>query len=81
MKMKEGTRLIRVYSGTELTVFLLKDELEKSGISGMIQNDFSSGVSAGFSGGVPSSVDLYIQELDVEKAEPIISEFATINNG
>ena len=78
--MKENSNLIRVYSGTELTVNLLRYELEKSGIAGMIRNDFNSGVSAGFSGGVPSAIDLYIQELDLAKAEPIISEFREINN-
>ena len=78
--MKENSNLIRVYSGTELTVNLLKDELEKFGISSMIQNDFNSGVSAGFSGGVPSSIDLFIQELDLGKAEPILSEFRETNS-
>jgi hypothetical protein len=78
--MKENSILIRVYSGTELTVNLLKDELENLGISSMIRNDFNSGVSAGFSGGVPSSIDLLIQEFDFEKAEPIISEFRETNS-
>ncbi len=77
--MKENSNLIRVYSGTELTVNLLTDELEKFGISSMIQNDFNSGVSAGFSGGVPSSIDLFIQELDLGNAEPILSEFRETN--
>lgn len=77
--MKEKNNLIRVYSGTELTVNLLKDELEEFGISSMIQNDFNSGISAGFSGGVPSSIDLFIQELDLGKAESILSEFRETN--
>ena len=77
--MKGNSNLIRVYSGTELTVNLLKDELEKFGVSSMIQNDFNSGVSAGFSGGVPSSIDLFIQELDLGKAEPILREFLNTN--
>ena len=77
--MKENNNLIRIYSGTELTVNLLKDELEGSGIPSMIQNDFNSGVSAGFSGGVPSAIDLFIQEHDLGKAEPIVSEFREIN--
>ena len=79
--MRKENKLIRVYSGTELTVNLLKEELEKFGIPGMIQNDFNSGVSAGFSGGVPSSIDLCIQQIDLEKAEPMISEFIEINRG
>ena len=78
--MKGNSNLIRVYSGTELTVNLLKDELEKFGISSLIQNDFNSGVSAGFSGGVPSSIDLFIQELDLGKAEPILREFRETND-
>ena len=44
--MKENSNLIRVYSGTELTVNLLKEELEGSGIPSMIQNDFNSGISS-----------------------------------
>ena len=78
---KEENNLIRIYTGTELTVDLLKDELENVGIPAMIQNDFNSGVSAGFSGGVQSAVDLFIQELDMEKAEPIVKEFMDINRG
>jgi hypothetical protein len=78
--MKEDNNLIRIYSGTELTVNLLKDELEGFGIPSMIQNDFNSGVSAGFSGGVPSAIDLFIQERDLGKAEPIVSEFREINS-
>ncbi len=77
--MKENSNLIRVYSGTELTVNLLKDELDNLGIACMIRNDFNSGVSAGFSGGVPSAIDLFIQERDLDKAESILSEFREIN--
>jgi hypothetical protein len=77
--MKEKNNLVRVYSGTELMVNLLKDELEKFGVSSLIQNDFKSGVVAGFSGGVSSAVDLFIQEFDLKKAELIINEFKSIN--
>ena len=79
--MNKGDKLIRVYTGTELSVNLLKDELESFGISGIIQNDFNSGLSAGFSTGILSAVDLLIQESDLKKAELIINEFAQINNG
>lgn len=77
MKAKEN--LIRVYTGTDVTVNLLKDELEKVGISGIIRNDFNSGVMAGFSGGSLSSIDLFILDLDMDKAQPIINEFLKIN--
>lgn len=77
--MKDKTNLIRVFTGTEITATLLKAELEQSGIAGIIRNDFNSGIAAGFSGGY-SSIDLYIQEADLKKAEPIINEFIAINN-
>lgn len=73
--MKDQDKLIRVYSGTALTVNLLKDELEQAGVTGLIQNDFNSGIVAGFSAGGPSSIDLFIQESDLQKAEPIINDF------
>jgi len=78
--MKEKDKLIKVYTGTELTVNLLKSELEEFGISSIIYNDFKSGISAGFAIGTTSTVELFIQESDLEKAEPIVSEFIKINN-
>lgn len=77
--MKEESHLVRVYTGTELTVNLLKGKLENIGIPSTVQNDFNSGISAGFPGGVPSAIDLFIQESDLKKAEPVISEFNRIN--
>lgn len=68
-------KLIIAFSGSSITVTLLKEELENAGIAALIRDDFNSGIVAGFSGGVPSSVDLFIQEADMVKAQPIISEF------
>ena len=79
--MKEKNNLIRVYTGTEVIVNLLKDELEKMGIPGIIQNDFNSGITAGFSAGTSSAVDLFIQEIELKKAQPIICGFIQVNKG
>jgi hypothetical protein len=73
--MENEKDLIRVYTGSEIYVLHLKEELEESGISVRMQNDFQSGISAGFVGGVPSAIDLYISESDLNKAEPIIADF------
>lgn len=67
--------LIRVYTGTEISVIHLKGELEEIGIAVLLQNDFQSGISAGFVGGVPSAIDLFIREADMKLAEPIINDF------
>lgn len=67
--------LIRAFTGTEFEVILLKGELEENGISTMIKDDFTNSISAGFYGGTPSSIDLFINESDLVKAEPIIREY------
>lgn len=73
--MKNEDNLIRVFSGSEVSVILLKAKLEEAGVSAIIQNDFQSGLSAGFAGSTPTGVDLYIREGDLTLAEPILSEF------
>ncbi|WP_423126643.1 putative signal transducing protein [Gaoshiqia sp. Z1-71] len=77
--MREGVKLVRVYTGSEISVLLLKGELENIGVSALIKNDFSSGIAAGFAGGVHSAIDLYIHESDFNEAEPFIQEFVRQN--
>lgn len=77
--IEENNNLIIVYSGSDITINLLKEELEKIGISSVIQNDYNSGIIAGFSTGTRYSVDLLIKEHDVNKAKPIINGFIQIN--
>jgi hypothetical protein len=73
--MKEKDNLIKAYSGTEVLVHILKDKLEQNGILATIQND--SGDS--FFRGTPIALDLYIRQLDIKKAEPIIQAFVKKN--
>jgi len=77
--MKNGNDLIRVFTGTEVLVYLLKERLEEVEISALIKDDFQSGLTVGFVSGVPSAIDLYIQESDLKDAEPIINEFIQNN--
>jgi hypothetical protein len=78
--MKERNKLVKVYTGTEMTVVLLKELLVEIGVSSTIQNNYKSGVEVGFVGGVQSSVDLFIQQSDFETAEPVIRDFIAQNN-
>jgi hypothetical protein len=73
--MKEKDNLIKVYTGPEVLVFILKDKLEEIGISTTIQNDSHDN----FLQRAPTAIDLYIQQFDLKKAEPIISEFIKKN--
>ncbi len=77
--MKERNKLIRVYTGTEITVNLLKELLEEIGVTSTVQNNYKSGVEIGFVGGVQSAIDLYIQASDFEKAEPVVRDFIAQN--
>jgi len=60
-------------------VYLLKERLEEVEISALIKDDFQSGLTVGFVSGVPSAIDLYIQESDLKEAEPIVNEFIQDN--
>ncbi len=75
----EKDELIRVFSGSEIAVMMLKEALDEIEIGSFVQNDFQSGMVAGI-GGFPSFVDLYIQQSDLERAEPLIVEFTEANN-
>ena len=70
---------IKVYTGTEFSVILLKGLLEDIGVISRIQNNYKSGIEVGFVGGVQSAVDLFIQQSDFDKAEPIIRDFIARN--
>lgn len=72
--------LVKVYTGPEITVRLLKEELESIGVPSIIEDKFKSGISAGFGAGVPSAIDVYISETDLEKAKPLIEEFKRVND-
>ncbi len=73
--MKDKDKLIRIYSGNDITIHMLKGRLDLAGIYAAVQNDsFDS-----FLGGVPAAVDLYIQQSDYKRAEAIIKEF-NVNN-
>jgi hypothetical protein len=71
----KNDKLFKAYSGTEISVHILKDKLKQNGIQATIQND--SGDS--FMKGNPIAVDLYIREGDIKNAEPIIQEFIKKN--
>jgi len=77
--MKDTQKYTIVYSGTEVQVIILKGLLGNINIEGIIQNDFRSGIAAGFGSGTVSTVRLKIHESDLEKALPIIEEFVSNN--
>ena len=73
--MANNTEFVTVFSGSEVEVLMLKGLLEGIDIEGIIQNDYQSGIIAGFGGGTISTVRLKIHETDLEKAQSVITDF------
>ena len=65
----------QIYSGTEVRVILLKGLLQEAGIDSIVQNEYQSGITAGFGGGTPNTIRLKVHTNDVEKAKPIVQDF------
>ena len=77
--MDTKSKLVRVFAGSEITVSLLIAELEKEGIPTEMINEYEQSNFRGFSTGTPYSVDLYILDTDMERADPIVQEFLKVN--
>lgn len=77
--MNRKDELVKIYTGTEMKVLLLKSLLEEICVYSLVQNNFKSGLEIGFVGGVQSAIDLFIQQSDFEKAEPVIRDFIERN--
>jgi hypothetical protein len=77
--MNSKDDLVKIYTGTEMKVLLLKSLLEEICVYSLVQNNFKSGLEIGFVGGVQSAIDLFIQKSDFEKAETVIRDFIERN--
>ncbi len=72
--MSEEEEYKRVYTGSEVNVQHLQNELEENGIATRVRNDFDSGLRAGFGGGLPGQVLLFAKTEHYEKALSITKE-------
>lgn len=58
----------RVYTGSDTNVQYLQELFNKTGISSRVRNDFDSGLRAGFGGGLPGQVQLFVVKNHYEEA-------------
>ncbi len=72
-------KLYRAFSGSEIEAILLQGALDDNDISSMYRDGSTTGVSP-FYGGTPITIDLFINETDLEKATPIIEEYLRNRN-
>ncbi|WP_340114955.1 putative signal transducing protein [Maribellus mangrovi] len=60
--------IMNIFTGDEIIVNRIKQELEQQGINCLIKDGFKQGIQAGFVGGVQSAIEVYVDEKDLEKA-------------
>jgi hypothetical protein len=63
----------RVYTGSLINVQFLQSLLQDQGINSITRDDMKSGMIAGFGGGIPDHIQLFVKKIDTENALPIIN--------
>ena len=66
--------LMKIFSGSEILATALQTKIEDAGIDTLLKNNIQSGRLAGF-GTSGMAVELFIEESDFGKANPIVEEF------
>ncbi len=64
--------LIKIFSGEEILAFTLKEKLEEASINVVIRDNNQANVIPSIQTNKP--VELFIQEIDFGKANPVIEE-------
>ena len=65
---------MKVFSGSEVLAQSLQARLHNAGVETMMKNNIQSGRLAGF-GTSDQAVEVFIQETEFAKANPVIEEF------
>ncbi len=66
--------LMKIFSGSEILAQVLQQKIEAIGINTILKNNIQSARLAGF-GNTNLAVEVFIQEVDFGKANPVIEEF------
>jgi len=64
----------RVYTGSLINIQFLQNLLQDSGINSITRDDMKSGMLAGFGGGIPNHIQLFVKKTDLEVAVSIIEK-------
>ncbi|MFV8345019.1 MULTISPECIES: DUF2007 domain-containing protein [Flavobacterium] len=66
--------LMKVFSGSEILAMALKEKIEAIGVETVLKNNIQSARLAGF-GTSGQAVELFVQETEFAKVNPVIEEF------
>lgn len=70
--MDKQDKIVKLFTGDEVVISRLRQELETAGINAMKKDGFKQGLAAGFGEGVPSAIDLFVVEADFPRAQEIL---------
>ena len=73
--MDDHSKHVRLFTGSLIEIQRLQLDLDDRQIPSMVKNNFQSGLRAGFYGGSPSQVELFIYEEDMDGARKILKAF------
>lgn len=71
--MSKSNELVLLYTGRKIIIERIKAELELNGIFSIVKDGFRQGIEAGFGGGIPSAINLFVSESNLEKAQEILN--------
>ncbi|TPG42265.1 putative signal transducing protein [Flavobacterium pectinovorum] len=66
--------LMKMYSGSEVLALALQERLEEAGVETVKKDNIQSARLGGY-GGSDLAVEVFIQETDFAKANPVIEDF------
>lgn len=75
--MNEDKKTVRIYTGPTMIASGLVARLNHLGISPIVKDDHQSGITGGFSTGVPNQVRLFIRNEQLDTAKSMINEYFT----
>lgn len=73
--MEDKQEHIRFFTGSLIEIQRLQIDLDEHHILSMVKNNFESGLRAGFYGGSPQLVELFIFKQDLDRAQVILEDF------
>tara|TARA_R100000935_G_C2797038_1_gene148657 strand:- start:249 stop:497 length:249 start_codon:yes stop_codon:yes gene_type:complete len=66
--MSEDQGYEHVYTGPDTNVQYLQEKFNEAGLSNRVRNDFDSGLRAGFGGGLPGQIQLFVLSSHLKEA-------------
>jgi hypothetical protein len=67
-------KLIKLLTAGTVEINRVKTALEENGIFVVVKDGFRQGLEAGFAGGTPSAIDLFVSETDFVRASEILND-------